>query len=397
MSDKIFNDDDFEEDDNENINQQDYKKVKKKTKEKRKNKPWLIALAIEVVLIVGLAIFFVNHYVNNVTEKMDIVKLENVKVNEDLPEETIQKMTGYTTIALFGVDSRDTEISETGSRSDAIIICSINNDTQQVKLVSVYRDTYLELENSSKSYEKVTHAYAYGGAEEAINTLNKNLDLNITAYITVNFAALTEAIDALGGLDIELKSSELNKLNECIDEQMRVNGIQSTYVYDTGVVHLDGVQSTAYARIRSTDQGDITRAWRQRKVISLMIEKAKSAGLSKINDCINVVADDVSTSLTKSDMLNLAKNCLNYDLSSSVGFPFTWATTTLSSKGSIVVACDLETNVTVLHRYLYDDEDYEPSQTVKSISAVVSSDTGYGNQIDLDTYTVENDEESICD
>jgi hypothetical protein len=128
-----------------------------------------------------------------------------------------------------------------------------------------------------------------------------------------------------------------------------------------------------------------------------MIEKAKSAGLSKINDCINVVADDVSTSLTKSDMLNLAKNCLNYDLSSSVGFPFTWATTTLSSKGSIVVACDLETNVTVLHRYLYDDEDYEPSQTVKSISAVVSSDTGYGNQIDLDTYTVENDEESICD
>jgi LCP family protein required for cell wall assembly len=394
MSDKIFNEDDYDDDDIVEDNYSSVKSVKKKSK----NKPWLIALAIEIVLVVVMVVWYGTHYVNKTIEKIDHKELEDVKVNEGLSDDTVEKMTtGYTTIALFGIDSRDIEMSETGSRSDAIIICSINNDTQEVKLVSVYRDTYLELANDSQSYEKVTHAYAYGGAQEAVNTLNKNLDLNITEYITVNFTALTEAIDALGGLDVELKSSELNKLNECIEEQMRVNGIQSSYVYDTGVVHLDGVQSTAYARIRSTDQGDITRAWRQRKIISLMIDKAKSAGLSKLNNCINAVVDDVSTSLSKDQILELAKNCFDYELSSSVGFPFTWATTTLGSKGSVVVACDLETNVTALHRYLFDDYDYEATQTVKNISSRVYSDTGYANQIDLDTFEVENDEESICD
>ena len=284
MGNNIFSDEDFDDyDDTEDVH---YKKSperppvkkassgkgKKKRKKKNKNKPWIIALVAEIVVIILGVVLFANAYINSAFGKMQYEELKDVKVNDDLSEETVKKMTGYTTIALFGVDSRDIDMVESGARSDAIIIVSINNDTQEVRMASVYRDTYLELANDSKSYEKVTHAYAYGGASEAINTLNKNLDLNITAYVTVNFKALTEAIDALGGLDIELKSSELDKLNECIEEQQRVNGIQSSYVYETGVVHLDGVQSTAYARIRSTDQGDITRAWRQRKVISLMID-----------------------------------------------------------------------------------------------------------------------------
>lgn len=402
MSNNIFGDDDFDDyDDSEDV---DYTKKsekktsagskKKKKKKHSKNRPWFIALIAEVVVMVLGVVLFANTYINAAYDQMDIQDLENIQVNEDLSEDTVQKMTGYTTMALFGVDSRSVELEDTGTRSDCIIIVSINNDTQEVKMVSVYRDTYLELANSSNSYDKVTHAYAYGGYEEAINTLNKNLDLNITEYVTVNFTALTEAIDALGGLDIELKSSELKKLNQCIDEQIKINGIQSTHVTETGVVHLDGVQATAYARIRSTDQGDITRTWRQRKVISLMIEKAKSAGLSALNDCINQVVDDISSSLTKSEILTLAANCFNYELTSSTGFPFTWATPTISGV-SYVTACDLENNVVILHRYLFDDEDYEASQTVKNISQNIVNATGYTNQIDLDTYTVEEDEESI--
>ena len=399
MSDNIFSDEDF--DDYDDMEDTAAKRAQKKSAERRssgkkkkksKNKPWIIALIAEILVIILGGVLFVNAYINSAFNKMNFEELKDVKVNDDLAEETVKKMTGYTTIALFGVDSRDIDMVESGARSDAIII---NNDTQEVKMSSVYRDTYLELANDSKSYEKATHAYAYGGASEAINTLNKNLDLNITAYVTVNFKALTEAIDALGGLDIELKSSELDKLNQCIDEQQRVNGIQSTYVYDTGVVHLDGVQATAYARIRSTDQGDITRAWRQRKVISLMIEKAKSAGISKLNDCLNAVVDDISSSLTKKEIMDLATNCFNYKLESSTGFPFTWSTPTLGSKGSLVVAGDLENNVVVLHRYLFNDYDYVPSQTVKNISANIINDTGYYNQIDLDTFTVDDDPDSI--
>lgn len=397
MSDSIFDDDDIEEVKRKEEKAPGRTSEKRTGKKKKKNKniPWIIALVCELVIIVGIAVWFANGLINQTYDKMDYVELNNIEVNEDLPEETVKKMTGYTNIVLFGVDSRDTHMEETGTRSDCIIIVSINNDTQEVKMASVYRDTYLRLANSSQSFEKITHAYAYGGAEQAINTLNRNLDLNISEYVTVNFAALTEAINALGGLDIELKSSELNKLNECIDEQMRVNGIQSSYVYETGVVHLDGVQATAYARIRSTDQGDITRTWRQRKVISLMIEKAKSAGFSKLMDCINVVVDDISSSLTKSQITDLAKQCFNYKLSESTGFPFTWATPTLDSKGSIVAPCDLENNVIILHRFLFDDFDYVPSQTVKDISAIVSSETGYSNQIDLDTFVIEGDEDSI--
>jgi LCP family protein required for cell wall assembly len=363
-------------------------------KRKKKNKGWKIALVVELLVAIVLAVFLVKSYINSTFDKMDYTELTDTHVNEDLNEESVKKMTGYTNIALFGIDTRDAGMVDNGVRSDSIIICSINNDTQEVKLVSVYRDTYLELCNNSTSYEKAAHAYAYGGAQGAVNMLNKNLDLNITDYVAVNFTALTEAIDALGGLDIELKESELYKLNQCIDEQIGVNGIQSDHVTTTGVVHLNGVQATAYARIRSTDEGDITRTWRQRTVISKMIEAAKSAGLSKLLDCIDVVVDDVSSSLTKAEIMSLAKNCFDYQLSTTTGFPFTLAAPTMDGV-SYVVACDLATNTTALHQFLFEDDAYTPSTTVSTISQNVVNKSGYGNNLDLETFTVEDDVDSI--
>ncbi|MGN0395555.1 MAG: LCP family protein [Coprococcus sp.] len=367
-----------------------------KSTKKHKNRWWLIALAVEILIIIGIVVVYVNNYINNRIGKIEHVELNETKVNEELDEQTVQRMTGYTNIALFGIDTRDAGMEETGVRSDAILICSINNDTKQVKLVSVYRDTYLELANEYKTYEKATHAYAYGGAQGAVNMLNKNLDLNINEYVSVNFTALTEAIDALGGIDVELKYSELDKLNECIDEQMGINGIMSDYVYETGVVHLNGVQATAYSRIRSTDEGDITRTWRQRYVIQKMIEAAKSAGLSKLMDCIDVVVDDISSSLSKDEIMKLAKDCFDYDISTTTGFPFTYSAPMIN-EASVVVAADLETNVIMLHRFLYDDMDYQPTPTVKNISANVISDSGTYNTLDLSTFKVEDDVDSICE
>jgi anionic cell wall polymer biosynthesis LytR-Cps2A-Psr (LCP) family protein len=212
--------------------------------------------------------------------------------------------------------------------------------------------------------------------------------------VAVNFTALTEAIDALGGLDIELKESELNKLNQCIDEQIGVNGIEAEHVYSTGIVHLNGVQATAYARIRSTDEGDITRTWRQRTVISKMIEAAKSAGVSKLLECIDVVVDDVSSSLTKKEIISLAKNCFDYNLSTTTGFPFTLTTPTMDGI-SYVVACDLATNATALHNFLFEDDAYVPSTTVSTISQNIVNKSGYVNTLDLTTFTVEDDVDSI--
>ncbi len=365
-------------------------------KKKHKNKWWLIAFALEIVAIIVIVILFAKNYVDSRIESIDHKDLDETFVNPELDKDTVEKMTGYTTIALFGIDTRDIGMTEEGVRSDTIMICCINNDTKQVKIVSLYRDTYLELANDYNSYEKATHAYAYGGPQGAVNMLNKNLDLNITEYVSVNFTALTEAIDALGGLDIELKSSELSKLNQCIDEQIRINGIQSDYVYDTGVVHLNGVQATAYARIRSTDQGDITRTWRQRLVIQKMIEAAKSAGISKLMDCIDVVVDDVSSSLSKDEIYDLAKNCFDYEISTTTGFPFTYSLAMINEL-SYVVPSDLENNVTALHRFLYNNTTYSPTQTVKDISAKVSSASGIYNTLDLTTFEVEDDVDSIVD
>lgn len=365
-------------------------------KRKLKNRPWIIAFVIEIVALILICVFMVKNYFDSRYGKVDYLDLDDTHVNDDLDDNTMENMSGYTTIALFGIDTRDSGMVDEGSRSDCIIICSINNDTQEIKMVSLYRDTYLELCNSKASYEKCTHAYAYDGPQGAVDMLNKNLDLNITEFVSVNFTALTEAIDALGGLDIELKSSELSKLNECIDEQMRINGIQSDYVYNTGVVHLNGVQATAYARIRSTDQGDITRTWRQRTVISKMIEAAKSQGLSKLLDCVDVVVDDISTSLSQAELTSLITNCFNYELGTTTGFPFTYKATKINSL-SVIAASDLETNVTMLHRFLYDDYDYTPSATVTNISKNISNASGVVNELDLNTFTVEDDEESICD
>lgn len=387
-------DDEYYDDEASDYEDEDLDEDGMNKKRKKKNKIWLILLGIEVVAAIVIGVLLVNAYINSTYDKMQYNDLKDTHINDDLNEESVKKMTGYTNIALFGIDTRDSGMVDDGVRSDSIIICSINNDTQEVKLVSVYRDTYLELCNNSQSYEKAAHAYAYGGAQGAVNMLNKNLDLNITDYVAVNFTALTEAIDALGGLDIELKESELFKLNQCIDEQYGVNGIYSDHVTETGIVHLNGVQATAYSRIRSTDEGDITRTWRQRTVISKMIEAAKSAGITKLMDCINVVVDDVASSFTKDEIMDLAKSCFNYQLSTTTGFPFTISSPTMNGV-SYVVACDLQTNVTALHQFLFEDDSYSPSSTVQNISQNVLNVSGCYNTLDLTTFTVEDDVDSI--
>lgn len=363
-------------------------------KRKKKNKIWLIVLAVEVVAAIIIGVLLFNSFINRTLGQMTYTELDDTHVNDDIAEESVKKMTGYANIALFGIDTREAGMEDDGVRSDSIIICSINNDTKEIKLVSVYRDTYLELCNDYESYEKATHAYAYDGAQGAVNMLNKNLDLNITDYVSVNFTALTEAIDALGGLDIELKEEELERLNMCIDEQIGINGIYSDHVYETGVVHLNGVQATAYARIRSTDDGDITRAWRQRTIISKMIDAAKTAGITKLLDCIDVVVDDVASSLTSDEIMDMAKSCFDYELSTTTGFPFT-LTTAMMDEVSYVVPCDLQTNVTALHRFLFDDRNYTPSMTVQTISENVVYASGCYNTLDLDTFVVEDDVDSI--
>ena len=352
------------------------------------NAKWGIAFLVEIVVLLFMVVGYVFFYANR--------KLENINRPEewddskealDINEESNEAQTGYRTIALFGIDSRSTKSMDKGNRSDTIIIASINNDTKEVKLVSIYRDSLLQVDYDGGVTTKITHAYAYGGPEMAVRALNANLDLQITDFVTVNFAALSRAIDDLGGITIDVRDAELEMLNACISEQISITGEYSDGVFSSGTQLLNGTQATGWARIRSTDQGDITRTERQRTVIAKMIQKAKKSDLSTINDIIDDVFPNIYTSLEKDELMDLAKGMFDYNLGDTVGFPLAFMPVEHPTKGSILVPADLTTNVSALHQFLFDTVDYEPSTKVQNISSTLQNETGVGAQpIDVNVF-----------
>lgn len=352
------------------------------------NAKWGIAFLLEIVIMLFMVVGYLFFYANR--------KLENINRPEnwddsnealDINEESNEAQKGYRTIALFGIDSRSTSSMAEGNRSDSIIIASINNDTKEVKLVSVYRDSLLQVDYEGGITTKITHAYAYGGPEMAVRALNANLDLQITDFVTVNFAALAQAIDDLGGITIDVRDEELTMLNACISEQISITGVYSDGVFSSGTQLLNGTQATGWARIRSTDQGDITRTERQRTVIAKMIQKAKSSDLSTINNIIDDVFPNIYTSLEKDELMDLAKGMFDYNLGDTVGFPLAYMPVDHETKGSILVPADLTTNVSALHEFLFGTVDYVPSEKVQNISSIVQNETGVGAQpIDLNVF-----------
>ena len=362
------------------------KKMSAKKKAARRRRRTMLFVAEIIVLAVMLGFL----YTVLKTEKVDKIKIDEESIVMDMNEnvETNENMKGYRNIALFGVDSREGALGK-GTRSDTIIIASINQDSGDVKLLSVFRDTYLNLGNDS--YNKCNAAYAKGGPEQAITMLNRNLDMNITDYITVGFDGLIEVIDALGGVEINVTEAEISHLNNYQISMVGKTtdgknftaeaGKDYTPVTSAGLQTLNGLQATAYCRIRYIGN-DFQRAQRQRDVITAISEKAKKANISKLNDVVNGVMDNVSTSLDVSEILGVLKDIGNYSVVANDGFPFEKyrATGTVGSKGSCVIPQDLKKNVEELHAFLFDENDYKVSSEVEEYSKKVASDTGkYAN------------------
>ncbi len=340
-----------------------------------KNVPLLIA---EIgILLIAIGVMYI---VVTTTTEVDrkAIDIENITINDEVVENLNEKeestTLGYRNIALFGVDSREGELGK-GTRSDSMIIASINQDTQEIKLISVFRDTYLNLSNDT--YNKCNAAYAKGGPEQAISMLNANMDLNITDYVTVGFGGLIDAINALGGIEIDVTESEISHLNNyqlCMAEEMGVSYIP---VEKSGKQLLNGMQATAYCRIRYTKGDDFRRAERQRDVLSAMMTKAKGASVSELTDVVNAVLPQVETSLGVNEILSVLGSVAGYDVVVSDGFPFEEyrVGANVGSKGSCVIPNDLEENVIHLHELLYPEEQYTPSKQVQTISAEIKEQT----------------------
>ncbi len=347
-----------------------------------KGKGKIILWIAEVVILVGLVVALA--FILKTTDEEDgltKIDIEEPSTNPGVDEhwtnnEELQK---FTNIALFGVDARNSKL-ESGTRSDTIMILSVNNETGEAKLVSVYRDTYLNLGNDV--YNKCNAAYAKGGPEQAISMLNMNLDLYITDFVTIGFEGLMEVVDAVGGVEIDIKENEIVHLNNyqasMYATEAQPDKITNDYVPITepGVQTLSGYQAVAYCRIRAVGN-DFGRTERQRNVLQAVLNKAQTASPDKLAEIAESVFPLIATSLDIDEILGLVSKVNSYKIVGSTGFPFDTNITTgkIGSKGSCVIPLDLTTNVELLHEYLYPGVEYTPSPEVLQYSGVIEADT----------------------
>lgn len=361
-------------------------KKQKRILQRRRRRRILFGIEIFILLILIGGVFIYAKL-----GKMNFTDLDFSKIGVNTGVSDNNVMKGYTTIGLIGLDGRDGEL-KSGARSDTMIIASINNDTKKVKLVSVYRDTYLRIGEDSEGngqYDKANAAYAKGGPEQFLSMLNTNLDLNVTDFVSVDFQAVAEAVELLGGIDVELKEEEVVHLNNYCVETSKVTGMDYTPLEEkAGVHHLNGVQTVSYARIRYTSGNDFRRAARQREVIYKIVEKAKNSDIATLSKILDKVFPKVYTSFTKAEILQMGMSMMSYDIEDQTGFPFDhlYGGRVKDAMGGldVVLPVTLESNVIKLHEFLYPEDSYTPSDEVKAYSQRIVDKSGFGDESRLD-------------
>lgn len=344
-----------------------------RTKKKKKRNVAVLIIELLVLVIMLVVLWFVTRVTDEETgiQRVDLTE-EDVTINEEVQENEV--LSGYRTIALFGLDSTVGDLA-LNTRSDTIMIAALDNETKQVHLMSVYRDTYLNLGNDT--YNKCNAAYAKGGPKQAINMLNLNLDLDITDFVAVGFKGVADVVDAVGGIYIDVDSAELEHIN---NYQIGISeNLQTSYtpVTETGYQLLDGIQATAYCRIRYTAGDDFKRTERQREVLQAILDQAKKMDITALTKIANNVFGNVYTSVELEEIISLLGDIASYEIVDEGGFPSEEYRTTgnIGSLGDCVVSTDLEAAVTELHKALYQNEEYTPSSEVQNIGAEIHTNT----------------------
>ena len=341
----------------------------------------IIEIIIAILLVVGVLLYLFFSKMN----WDDSISIDNLEVN-NLDDATEEILDNYTTLAFFGVDNRSNGKYE-GGNSDSMMVVSINKDTKEVKIVSVMRDTYLNVDDGD-SYRKCNYAYNHGGPEQAINMLNRNFDLKVSGYVSVDFMALAKIVDDLGGLEVEITQAMVDATNPetggpalagyIAEVQTVIDGKynESECFLQPGVQKLNGTQIVGYCRQRYCGGDDYGRTERQREVVTKIIDEAVNADVATRVKIVKDVFPYVSTSLELDDIVSMGKDAKDYKIVSTSGFPFDLTTGTYGKKGSLVVPCTLSDNVTKLHGFLFEQDNYTPTETVTNISEKIQNDTG---------------------
>lgn len=352
------------------------KPQKKKRRKKKKSNKLLIASVIVVLAMVVALGGVIGAGLTVVHEKLDMVG--QVQVNREalgIDPQVAKDLKNYRNIALLGIDARDMS-DDSNTRSDAMIIASVDKTTNDVRLVSLYRDTYVSL-GDNYGLDKMTHAYFYGGATQTLQTINRNLDLNCEEVVVVNWKSVADTVEALGGLDIEIQESEINEMNKYIMDTQKNIGGSKKKITKAGMQTLNGNQAVTYARIRKDSaEGDHRRNERMKIVLAAAFDKAKTLSLGTLNQIANEILPEIKTNMTTNQMMKMLLELNSYRITESKSWPYNMTDWTHNSiwYGPPVT---LKSNVIQLHEEFFRQKDYQPTGTVTSISDSISSITGF--------------------
>lgn len=360
------------------------KRLKQEEKAKRKelikegklksNKPLVIALSIVLVLVIALGSVIVAG-MSIVNTQID--KVTKVQVNREALEidpRVAEELKGYRNILLLGIDARDMN-DDSNTRSDAMIVASIEKSTGEVRLISLYRDTYVSL-GADYGLDKLAHAYFYGGATQTMRAVNRNLDLNCEEVIVVNWKAVADAVNAMGGVELDIQESEIDELNKFTAHTQGIIGGTANMITSPGLQTLDGNQAVSYARIRKDSaQGDHRRNERMKALLSACFNKAANMSYKQLNNLTSQILPQVKTNMTNSQIMDMILDLNAYKITDSKSWPYTWTDWTYNNiwYGPPVT---LKSNVVKLHEEFFNQPDYEPTETVLKLSNQISGRVG---------------------
>lgn len=327
----------------------------KKSKKKKKRMSVVIFVVFSILAVVSALI---GGYTYTLLDKMESKNISKNKDDLGINKEAENRIntedpnSQIINIAFFGLDKR--EKNEAG-RSDAIMIATIDKKHKKIKLSSVMRDTYVNV--SGHGMTKITHAYAYGGPQLAIKTLNENFQLNIKDYVTVDFFSLEKIIDTVGGVQINVKKEEIPLMNSSIAEVANLEKATPSNISKTGLQNLNGMQAVAYTRVRYTGNGDYERTERQRTVLTAVFNKIQQGGVTKYPSLVATLLPYVETSISKLDLISMGTGVMTSGSKTleQERFPLDAYSKGQTIKGVWYLVTDLKATTDQIHKYIYDD------------------------------------------
>ncbi|MBQ6371250.1 MAG: LCP family protein [Firmicutes bacterium] len=350
----------------------------RKTRKRPKSK-LRTAIIILIILVFGLGALTVCAFGMAAATLGKIGDLDINKRDLEISQTAASNLDDYNNIAVLGVDARNVD-DDSDSRSDAIVIVSINKKTNEIKMFSVFRDTLLDL-GGDAGLDKITHAYFYGGAQRTLQALNKNMDLNIDKAVVINWKTVAEVIDALGGITIDIQESEIEEMNKYIGGTAKTTGSEKKKIKHAGKQKLNGAQAVTYARIRKdAATGDYRRNERMKIVMAKTFKKAKKADIFTLKEICDNAFPQAKTNISTRELMSMALKFKSYDMTSSTtGWPYDvsgWMGYAGAGYAWYGPPVTLSSNVSKLYDKFFEMPDYEPTETVRTISENISTLTG---------------------